>query len=149
MRTERSASESVTMPREVYAGRNTQSTVFVPYNQASSQWGASVAWTSQSGMTTFRRTWLVYIVPLNRLLSSHPTLRNGPGPRGLTRRADGSAARRSCGAFGRRRRNTVLTTAIPTVRNGNQRMTDRSSNARATPPTTAPRVKPTLRAEYM
>src|SRR5215470_9474898 len=84
-RTERRASEAVRTPREVYAGRKMHSTVLVPNSHASTQCGASVACTSHSGMTTFRRTWFVYIVPLKKLPSSHPTLRRGPRSDGLTR----------------------------------------------------------------
>ena len=86
MRAERSASERVPTPREVYCGRKMHITVLVPNSHASSQWGASVACTSQSGITTLSSTWLVHIVPLNRLQSIQPTLCRGPRPRGVALR---------------------------------------------------------------
>ena len=93
MRAERRASERVPTPREVYCGRKMHITVLVPNSHASSQWGASVASTSQSGITTLSSTWLVHMVPLKRLHSIQPTLCSGPRPRGLRRGVVPSGAR--------------------------------------------------------
>ena len=51
------------LPREAGTWSSTASTVFVPNSHASSTRGASVSWTSQSGITTLSSTWLVPRMP--------------------------------------------------------------------------------------
>ena len=63
IRAARSAPFTVSEPREAGTWRSTASTVLVPKSQASSTRGASVSWTSHSGITTLSRTWLVLRTP--------------------------------------------------------------------------------------
>jgi hypothetical protein len=54
-------------------------TVLVPNRKASSTRGASVSWTSQSGITTLSSTWLVQNTPPKKVVRSQPRLRSGRG----------------------------------------------------------------------
>ena len=62
-RAARRAPFTVSEPREAGTWSSTASTVFVPNSQASSTRGASVSWTSHSGITTLSSTWLVLRMP--------------------------------------------------------------------------------------
>ena len=88
-------------PRAAAIGRKMHITVLVPNKKASSTRGASVSWTSQSGMTMLSRTWLVQSTPTKNVLVIQPKLRSGPGPGTLTLRSSG--VRSSCEALGSRR----------------------------------------------
>ena len=63
IRAARRAPFTVSDPREAGTCSRTASTVFVPKSHASSTRGASVSWTSHSGITTLSSTWLVLRIP--------------------------------------------------------------------------------------
>ena len=110
-----------------------QSTVLVPNSQASSTWGASVASTSHSGITTLSSTWLVHRMPVKKVARIQPVLRTGPGPVGFTR-ASPLATLRSWGAAGSRVIQNALRHQQPAANSGVQRMTVRLPVASAMPP---------------
>ena len=74
-------------------------------------------------------------------------MRSGPGPGTLTLRSSG--VRSSCGARGSRLMAAALTRKTTAVNHGSAWSTSLEWNASAMPPTSEPRVKPTLSAEYM
>ena len=146
-RTAFSAVGTSSTPREATIGRKMHITVLVPKRKASSTRGASVSSTSHSGITMLSSTWLVQKTPEKNSVSSQPGLRSGPGPGTFTLRS--SAVRSSWGARGSRPIATALTRKTAVVNHGSACSTWLEWKARAMPPTSDPRVKPTFSAEYM
>jgi hypothetical protein len=125
--------------------------VLVPNSQASTQCGASVRSTSQSGMTTVSRIQWVPEIPLITDAATKPRLRIAFG---LVRTATavvvpppGSGGTGSGRGSGRRAIRTEFTASTTAVKTGSRRITGWLSVASATPLTSAPRVKPMFSAE--
>ncbi len=126
----------------------------MPNSHASSTRGASVSWTSHSGITTLSSTWLVLRIPSKKDIATNPRLRSTLGRLAAPARRPAAlgalgAVGMSCGASGSRVISSALRARIAAVNTGTDRITVSLLVASARPPISAPTVKPMLRALRM